>query len=108
MKSISVEALRERVEKGEAVNLLDVREPAEYEAYHLGGQLIPLSQVIHWGLEEGSEKKDEEWIIHCKSGKRSMQACLYLEQAGFTHVVNLEGGADAWKAAYGEAKVVSP
>ncbi len=105
MQSMSVEELHERIRKGEKINLLDVREASEYEVYHLGGELIPLGEVMRMNLNSIEDRRDEEWVVHCKSGKRSLQACLYLQQAGFTRLYNLEGGAEAWKQKYGDQKV---
>lgn len=88
--------------------MLDVREPSEYQAYHLGGELLPLGEVMRMNLEAIEDRKEEEWIVHCKSGKRSQQACLFLHQAGFTRLYNLEGGAEAWKEKFGDQKVLEP
>ncbi|MCD6010561.1 MAG: oxidase [Flavipsychrobacter sp.] len=101
MKNITVEELKSRIDAGEKLHLIDVREPAEYAEYNLGGTLIPLGNIMGLQLEDLEDLKNEELIIHCKAGSRSMQACMMLEQVGFTNVVNVTGGAMAWKQKYG-------
>ena len=101
MRTITVEELKSRIDAGDKIHLIDVREPAEYTEYNLGGTLIPLGKIMGMQLEELEDLKNEELIIHCKAGSRSMQACMMLETAGFTNVVNVIGGAMAWKQKYG-------
>jgi rhodanese-related sulfurtransferase len=55
-------------------------------------------------LEELDQLKEEEVIIHCRSGKRSMMACAILDQMGFANTVNVEGGILAWIDKYGQPK----
>lgn len=97
MTSITVEDLKKRLDSGEKINLIDVREPAEYQEYNLGGELIPLGKIASMMLEDLEDRKNDELIIHCKMGGRSMQACQILEMAGFTNVVNVTGGAMAYR-----------
>ena len=97
MKTITVEELKARLDNGETLNIIDVREPAEYAEYNIGAKLIPLGKIMSMQLDELEDLKDEELIIHCKGGSRSAQACLVLEQVGFTHVANLTGGMMAWQ-----------
>ena len=96
MKEITVEELKEMQEKGETFQLIDVREPYEYEEANLGAKLIPLGEVKDHVDEI---KRDEKVIVHCRSGKRSAQAIQYLEQHGFDNLYNLEGGILAYQAA---------
>lgn len=98
MKQISAQELKDRMEAGEKLHVIDVREPSEYAEYNIGGKLIPLGRIAGMQLEDLEDLKDEELIIHCKGGTRSTQACLILEQAGFTNVANLTGGVMAFKA----------
>ena len=97
MKNISVEELKGRMASGEQLTVIDVREPSEYAEFNIGGKLIPLGQIMNLQLDELEDYRDKELIVHCKAGMRSMQACMMLEQAGFTNVVNVAGGLDAWK-----------
>lgn len=96
MADITVTELKERMDKGEDLILIDVREPHEYELSNLNGRLIPLGTVPAM-LDELSDLKNEEVIIHCKAGGRSGQAAAFLRQQGFTNVRNLLGGILEWK-----------
>lgn len=93
MKDITAQELKERLDKGEKPYLIDVREEWEFEEKNLNGQLIPLGTLPH-RLEEIKAGKDEEIIIHCRSGKRSANAQKFLQQQGYTNVRNLEGGIE--------------
>lgn len=97
MKNISVAALKERMAKGEKINLLDVREPDERAVFNIGGIFIPLGNIMAMQTEDLDELKSEEIICYCRSGKRSLQAALMLETLGFTNILNLEGGMLAWQ-----------
>lgn len=101
MKNITVEELKVKMDSGEKVNLIDCREPHEYLESNLGGKLIPLGKIQTMQIDEIEDLKEEEVIIQCRSGRRSMMACLVLEQLGFTNTYNLEGGILAWQEKYG-------
>jgi len=90
---MTVEELKSRLDHGDDLYILDVREPNEYEIANLGGHLIPLSE-----LPERVSEIDpyREVIVHCKSGGRSARAVKFLQNAGFKKVKNLAGGIDAW------------
>ena len=100
MKNITVEELKSRMDAGEHLNIIDVREPSEYAEFNIGGKLIPLGKIVSMQIDELEDLKDEELIIHCKAGSRSAQACMVLEQVGFTNVANLTGGMMAWQQKY--------
>lgn len=104
MKNITVEELKQKLDSGEKVNLIDCREPHEYEEANLGGRLIPLGKFQTMDLDELENLKDEEVIIHCRSGKRSAMACTILDQMGFTNTYNVDGGILAWIDKYGQPK----
>ena len=104
MKIITVEELKQRLDNGEKLNLIDVREPHEYEAANIGGRLVPLGKVQTMQVEELEDLKDKEVIVYCRSGKRSMLACQILDQMGFQDTYNLEGGILAWIDKYGLQK----
>ncbi len=101
MRTITVESLKERIDKGEKIRLIDCREPSEYEEFNLGGLLLPLGQIQTMQIDAIEDWKEEEIILHCRSGQRSLMAGLFLESAGFKDVVNLAGGVLAWKELYG-------
>ena len=94
---ITVQELKERLDKGEKVNLIDVREPNEYAEDNIGGQLIPLGE-LSYRIDELDGLQDEEVIVHCRSGKRSAMAQQILEENGFTNVRNMIGGMLAYRA----------
>ena len=103
MKSITVEELKARLDSGEKINLIDCREPHEYEEANLGGRLIPLGKIQTMQVEEIEDLKDEEVVVHCRSGKRSQMACMVLDQMGFTNTDNVEGGILAWQEKFGRS-----
>src|SRR6266478_5305886 len=92
--AISVNELKRKMDAREAIELVDVREPFEYEIARIdGAKLIPLGEI-----PERADELDREQtlIVHCHSGRRSAQAVQLLKQRGFANVYNLEGGIDAW------------
>ncbi|MBL7770517.1 MAG: rhodanese-like domain-containing protein [Flavipsychrobacter sp.] len=101
MDNITVEELKARMDAGEKLHIVDVREPEEFEAFNIGAKLIPLGRFQMMDVDELMPLKEEEVILHCRSGKRSMTACLILESMGFTNTKNLEGGMLAWQEKFG-------
>ena len=97
MQTISVEALKEKLDSGEKINLVDVREPHEHADFNIGGILLPLGQVQVLNIDTIEQFKNEELYVYCRSGNRSGQACMMLETAGFTNVINVSGGMLAWQ-----------
>lgn len=97
MEDITVSELKERVERGEKFHFLDVREEWEYEEDNLGADNIPLGELPH-RLAELEPLKEEEIVIHCRSGARSGNAKKFLETKGFTKVRNVLGGIMAYRA----------
>ena len=94
MQEKTVFELKEMMDKGETFQLIDVREPHEYEIANLKGELIPMAEVPEH-LDKIS--KDVPVIIHCRSGARSGRICQYLEaEHGYTNLFNLKGGILAW------------
>jgi rhodanese-related sulfurtransferase len=102
MKNINVEELKARMDAGEKLNLIDVREPNEYQEFNIGARLIPLGKITSMQADELDDLKNEEIILHCRSGKRSATAALFLESMGFTNTVNVTGGMLAWQEKFGE------
>jgi rhodanese-related sulfurtransferase len=95
MKTITVEELKQKIDNGEDFQLIDVREPFEYEVSNLDGENIPLSGVL---VESDKIATDKPVIMQCRSGKRSAAAIMQLEQQlGYENLYNLEGGILAWK-----------
>jgi sulfur-carrier protein adenylyltransferase/sulfurtransferase len=90
---ITPEELKRRLDAGEDLFVLDVREPNEYQIANLGGYLIPLGDLPKRVNELDSSR---EIVAHCKMGGRSAKAVDFLRQAGFKKVRNLTGGITAW------------
>jgi molybdopterin/thiamine biosynthesis adenylyltransferase/rhodanese-related sulfurtransferase len=90
---ITVTELKRRIDTGEDVFILDVREPFEYQIANIGGTLIPQNEVPQRLAEID---RDREIIVHCKSGGRSQRIAEFLKQSGYPDVVNLAGGILAW------------
>lgn len=96
---LSVEALAQRLAEGDAaVQLIDVREPAELELASLPGFAnLPLSEFGEWSDTIHSRfERDRETIVLCHHGMRSAQMCGWLAQQGFTQLKNVTGGIDAY------------
>lgn len=102
MQNITVEELRRRMDAGEKINLVDCREPHEYAEFNIGGKLIPLGQIQSMQIDDIEDLKEEEVIVHCRSGQRSMMACLFLDTIGFKDTKNLTGGILAWQEKFGK------
>lgn len=97
MQTISPEEVKERLEAGETIHLIDVRTPEEIAEFSIGGIELPLAKIQSMQTEDIEDLMDEEVICYCRSGKRSMMAAMVLEQIGFTNVKNLEGGMVAYQ-----------
>ena len=93
MKEISVQELKDKKDKDEDFQLIDVREDFEYEMSNLGGTLIPLGGIL---IESDKIDRNKPVVVMCRSGKRSAAAIMQLEQLGFTNLYNLQGGILAW------------
>jgi rhodanese-related sulfurtransferase len=94
--TISSTELKQRIEAGDDLILLDVRQPEEHAEQHIPSSiLIPLGELPA-RLDELEQYRDRELIVYCRSGNRSGQACMFLGMQGFTNPVNLEGGMLQW------------
>jgi adenylyltransferase/sulfurtransferase len=90
---ISVKDLKQRIDKGEDLYILDVREPFEYQIANIGGKLIPQNDVPQRLAEI---PRDREIVVHCKMGGRSQKIAEFLHQSGYPQVTNVSGGIIAW------------
>jgi molybdopterin/thiamine biosynthesis adenylyltransferase/rhodanese-related sulfurtransferase len=90
---ISVKELKSRIDAGEDVLILDVREPYEYQIANIGGKLIPQNDVPQRLAEID---RDREIVVQCRSGQRSQRIAEFLQQSGYQKVTNLAGGILAW------------
>ena len=92
--ALSVQELKRMFDAREAFELVDVREPFEFEIARIdGAKLIPLGEIAERAEEL---QREQPIIVHCHTGRRSAQAVQLLQQRGFRTVYNLEGGIDAW------------
>ena len=101
MQIITAEELKKRLDAGEKLNLVDVREPHENADFNIGGKLYPLGQIQTMQVDELEALKEEEVIVYCRSGNRSGQACLILDTLGFKNTKNLTGGMLGWEEKFG-------
>ncbi len=92
---ITATELKQRMDAGEGLFILDVREPFEYQIANIGGKLIPMNQVPQ-RLDEID--RDREIVVHCKAGGRSQRVAEFLKQAGYPNVANMAGGILAWSS----------
>jgi sulfur-carrier protein adenylyltransferase/sulfurtransferase len=90
---ITPRELKARLDRGDDIYVLDVREPHEYQICNIGGHLIPLGDLASRVNELDSSR---EIVAHCRTGKRSAQASEFLLKAGFRKISNLKGGILAW------------
>jgi molybdopterin/thiamine biosynthesis adenylyltransferase/rhodanese-related sulfurtransferase len=90
---ITARDLKARQDRGDDLFILDVREPHEYQICNLNGKLIPLGELPRRVNELDSSR---EMVVHCRSGKRSADAIMFLQKAGFKKLLNLKGGVLAW------------
>jgi sulfur-carrier protein adenylyltransferase/sulfurtransferase len=90
---ITVKELKQKMDDGEPINVLDVREPHEYEVANIGVKLVPLGELPR-RLAEFDQNGN--FAIHCKTGARSANAVKLLQDAGFGNVYNVKGGITAW------------
>jgi adenylyltransferase/sulfurtransferase len=90
---ITPRELKARLDRGDDLYVLDVREPHEYQICNIGGHLIPLGDLSRRANELDSAR---EIVAHCRSGKRSAEAAEFLRKAGFKKIWNLKGGILAW------------
>ena len=97
MTNITPEEVKRRLDEGEKLNLVDVREPHENADFNIGGKLIPLGAIQSMQIDEIDGLKNEELIVYCRSGNRSGIAAMTLDSMGFTNTKNLSGGMLAWQ-----------
>lgn len=102
MQTITVEALKAKLDAGEVIKLVDVREPHENAEFNIGGTLLPLGKIQTMQTDEIDDLKEEVLYVYCRSGNRSGQACLILETMGYKNVVNVSGGMLAWLEKIGQ------
>ena len=94
LKEKTVHELKQMIDSKEDFQLIDVREPHEYDIANIGGELIPMGDIIY---EEEKIATDKPVIVHCRSGKRSAHVILQLQSMyALDNLYNLKGGILAW------------
>lgn len=93
MKEITVKELKSKLDAGEDIQVIDVREADEYQYCNIGAEHIPMGEII---MKVDQLSKDKPVVIHCKSGGRSGNVVMALKARGYDNVVNLQGGIMAW------------
>lgn len=93
---IEVQELKQKLDAKESFIFIDVREIFEYDEFNLGARNVPLAEMVNL-IPELSDQKEEEIVVHCRSGQRSGIAKQLLERSGFKNVRNLIGGVLAWQ-----------
>ena len=96
MEQITPSELKAKLDAGEEIFLLDVREQYEHDEFNIGGTLIPLGEIM-LRKEEIFDARDKDVVVYCRSGNRSTMAQHLLLQDGFERVTNLKGGILAWQ-----------
>lgn len=92
---VGAEEVRHRLESGQQVAILDLREPVEFGRGHIpGARLLPLSRLAACA---GDLDPGREWILVCGSGRRSAEGCRLLARHGFRRALNMAGGMNAWR-----------
>jgi rhodanese-related sulfurtransferase len=97
MTTITAAEVKKRLDAGEKLHIIDVREPHENAEFNIGGLLLPLGRVQTMQIDDIDNLKEEEVIVYCRSGNRSGQACQILDMAGFRNTKNLVGGMLNWR-----------
>ncbi|MBI4748656.1 MAG: sulfurtransferase [Acidobacteria bacterium] len=93
-QQLTPQEVKARLDAGDTIVLLDVRERQEFEFNHLEGAVFrPLSQIHTWVKELD---KTKEYVVYCHHGMRSQQACMFMYHNGFQKLNNLYGGIDLW------------
>ncbi len=102
--AITASKLHSMIQDHKHFDLVDVRQPSEYDAGHISGaELIPLNNILSGDFKIN---KEDTVVLYCHSGRRSGIALKYLEEHGYNHVEHLEGGILTWK--YGLIKGPEP
>jgi len=96
MEDLTVQQLKEKLDKKEDFILIDVRENYEHEEFNIGGKLVPLGDLMT-ALPDLENAKEKEVIVYCRSGNRSGMAKDLLIGLGFKNVRNTLGGMLAWQ-----------
>ena len=100
MEDITVQELKSRIDQGEQIALIDVREQYENEEFNIGGILVPIGSLIE-AADQLDIPTDQEVVVYCRSGNRSNMGKQILHLKGYQKARNLLGGMLAWQEAFG-------
>ena len=102
MSSITVNELLQKINNNDDIQLIDVRESWEHEEFNIGGQLIPLGDIVD---NIDKIEKSKPVVLYCRKGIRSLIAIQKLQQKyPFSNLINLSGGMDAWRREIASSK----
>lgn len=104
IKETNVLEVKARLDRGEKVNLVDVREESEFAAGHLPGAVHLSKGVIERDIEKRYPNKDEEIVLYCGGGFRSALSADNLQKMGYKKVVSMDGGWRGWTEARGKVE----
>jgi sulfur-carrier protein adenylyltransferase/sulfurtransferase len=94
--TITTKELKDWIDAGKSIELIDVREPAEYEIVKIpGSRLVPKGEIVS-GNALASLPQDRQIVLYCKSGVRSAEALAAVKAAGFRDAVHVQGGVVSW------------
>lgn len=96
-EQVEIEKVREALDSGEEVTVLDVREPGEWREGHIpGAKHVPRGMLEYLAAEELPDK-NARIFVHCAVGGRGTLAARTLQEMGYTNVANMQGGTNAWR-----------
>jgi rhodanese-related sulfurtransferase len=99
IKECTTTELKEKLDSKQKIQFIDCRENQEWNEAHIpGATLLPLSE-LEAKYENILSDKNAQIVIHCRSGARSMKACMFLLSKGYTDLTNVEGGIMSWMQA---------
>jgi rhodanese-related sulfurtransferase len=97
VKECTVDDVKTRMDRGERLNLLDVREESEYAAGHIPGAVHLGKGVIERDAEQKHPDKGTQLVLYCGGGFRSALAADNLQKMGYTNVISMDGGMRGWR-----------
>jgi rhodanese-related sulfurtransferase len=99
IKELSVDDVKQKIERGERFHLIDVREESEWAKGHLPGAQYIGKGIIERDIEEKIPDRDAELVLYCGGGFRSALAAENLQKMGYTNVYSMDGGYRGWNEA---------
>ena len=97
VRECNVEDVKARLDRGEKLNIIDVREQSEYAADHVPGAVHLSKGVIERDIEAKFPDRSTELVLYCGGGFRSALAADNLQKMGYTNIISMDGGARDWR-----------